>query len=355
MSGCLTIGSCTQLLSWGYICVARLRAREDTWMARRQPLPTSLGTNFTVAGALREGVAEKRLESDDLSAPFWGARTRHVAEVAPPGERVADRVEREHRDFVARCASYVSVGPEGFRFSHVTAARLFRMPLPSRLMRSQLLHVAVARGKQPPRRVGVVGHRVPTPLGDRTVTGLAVLEPERVWFQLAPLLTVDELVIAGDHLVRRKRAASTLTLLTSALAGAGGFRRVHIARTALRDIRPGTDSPKESEVRLSIVRAGLPEPVVGYKVHDDDGFFIGTPDLAYVREKIAIEYQGKHHQDDDRTYEDDIIRRQLFTAAGWHIILVTKAHSAQYSVSRVREALAQRPVDSLGHGTPSRR
>ena len=324
-------------------------------MTRRRPLPSSLGPNFSVARALAVGITDDRLDAHDLRMPFRGARTSSRLEPAPLDETVVAGFERRHRALVAHALSYVPVAPVDFRFSHVTAARLYRMPLPPHLMAHTDLDVAVSVGRQYPRRQGIAGHRVPAALESRVVNGLPVLAPEEVWLQLAPLLSTDQLVVAGDYLVRRKRRLSSMQQLAAAAERASGRHGIARARTAIRDIRPGTDSPKESEVRLSIVRAGLPEPVVGYKVHDDDGFFIGTPDLAYVREKIAIEYQGKHHQDDDRTYEDDIIRRQLFTAAGWHIILVTKAHSAQYTVSRVREALAQRPVDSLGHGTPSRR
>jgi len=311
-------------------------------MSRRTNLPSSLGPDFSVGEAIEAGATRNRLDANDLVSPFWGARSRHRTELRPLNETVAERFEREHREFVALCTSYVPIAPDGFRFSHVTAARLFHIPLPARLRSRAGLDVAVPVGRQYPRRVGVIGHRVPGPLGDRVVDGLPVLHPERVWFQLAPALTIDEMVVAGDHLVRRKRAASSIPLLTSALAAAGGFTGVGKAHTALLAVRPGTDSPRESEVRLSIVRAGLPEPVIGYAVRDDGGFFIGTPDLAYVAEKIAIEYQGKHHQTDDGTYEDDIIRRQLFVAAGWHVILVTKAHAVQYTVGRVREALAQR-------------
>lgn len=81
--------------------------------------------------------------------------------------------------------------------------------------------------------------------------------------------------------------------------------------------------PPESRLRLVIVRAGLPEPVIGHTVFFQ-GFFVGTPDLAFVREKVALDYDGKIHREDERVYADDIERRQLFADAEWRYITVAK-------------------------------
>lgn len=149
---------------------------------------------------------------------------------------------------------------------------------------------------------------------------MPLIQPAIAWAQLASWLTLDELVIAGDHLVRRKRPLETLDALSIA---ATGIRRGGLfARAALLDVRKGTDSPRESETRLLLVRGGLPEPIIGHTVFHD-GYFVGTPDLAYVDEKIAIEYQGSVHRLDKDVFEDDIIRRELFERAGWKVILIT--------------------------------
>jgi hypothetical protein len=120
-----------------------------------------------------------------------------------------------------------------------------------------------------------------------------------------------------------------------------GMRGRRNAVDALRDIRAGTDSPRETRTRLIIVRGGLPEPVIGHRVHDDDGFFVGTPDLAYVAEKIAIEYEGDIHRTNRRTFSDDIERRELFEWSGWRVLRVTDAYinSPWRLVSRVRDLL----------------
>jgi very-short-patch-repair endonuclease len=97
-------------------------------------------------------------------------------------------------------------------------------------------------------------------------------------------------------------------------------------------------------VRLVIVRSGLPEPTVGHTVIDTDGYFVGTPDLAYIPERIAIEYEGDGHRTDARVFRDDIARRELFEIAGWRVLRVTSddLRDTVHLVERVRRLLAQR-------------
>jgi hypothetical protein len=176
------------------------------------------------------------------------------------------------------------------------------------------------------------------------VRGLPLVTPERCWLQLASTLSANDLVVAGDFLVRRKSPLSTVPLLATALFRAAGARGIITARTAFGDIRAGTDSPPETRTRLVLVRAGLPEPVVGHTVIDDDGYFVGTPDLAYVVERIAIEYEGEIHRTDLRVFDDDIDRRERFERAGWRVIRVRAHHlrDPRALAERVRVALIER-------------
>lgn len=304
-------------------------------MSRAAPLPEGLPPAFSVPAARASGVSRSRLRASDLVAPFRGSR------MSRPDALPSDRFERARVLLLARCTGYVPVAPTGFRFSHVTAALLYGMPLPDRFVADETLDVAVTPGTQPPRGRGVRGHRV-SDAGLRRVAGFPVVVPELAWLQLAPLLTADELVIAGDHLVRRKRTASSHAALRAIMERAG-TRGVIAARAALGEIRSGTDSPRETVMRLIIVRAGLPEPVIGYRVHHD-GSFIGTPDLAYVRERVAIEYEGEPHWRDPRVFREDIERRELFERASWRVFRVTNDHIVfpNRLISRLSELLRER-------------
>jgi hypothetical protein len=226
-------------------------------------------------------------------------------------------------------------------FSHTTAARLYGIPLPRSIEAESWLHVSALAGVQPPRARLIVGHRAAASMAVRSWRGLPVCEPEMVWLQLAAVLERDDLIVAGDDLVRRKRPLSAPDRLVAAVAAAGRRRFVTEARLALEQIRPGTDSPMETRLRLIIVRGGLPEPVIGHAVYNRAGEFVGTPDLAYVVEKIAIEYQGQVHQSNPQTYAEDVIRREQFEEAGWHVIPVYKDHvhgRPGWIVSRISRA-----------------
>jgi hypothetical protein len=249
---------------------------------------------------------------------------------------------RQYNELLERCRAYMVIAPTAFCFSHATAAALYRIALPHRVRADLRLDVSVPAAHQPPRRRGVRGHRIDG-WDVRSFQGMPLVHPAVAWVQVAPLLTLDELIVAGDVLVRRKRPLSTLSTLAEAASIPG--RSVTRARMALLEVRPGTDSPPETDTRLVLVRGGLPEPVVGYTVYHE-GYFVGTPDLAYVAEKIAIEYQGSGHWLDVEVFEDDIDRRERFERAGWKVILVTapRLRHPALLVAVVGDALRERAI-----------
>lgn len=165
-----------------------------------------------------------------------------------------------------------------------------------------------------------------------------------VLVQLASVLTTDELTVAGDGMVTRKNPLTTVEAIRTHVERLRGARGVQRLRAATPLIRAGTDSAAETRMRLIIVRAGLPEPVVGHTVYDRDGFFVGTPDLAYVNEKIALDYEGEIHSVSTRVFGEDIERREQFQDAGWRHIRVVKDHLARPHrlVDRVGFALTER-------------
>ena len=305
--------------------------RQGGAVTARRGLPEGLGQAFGVAEARASGVSADRLRARDLETPFWGARIH-------PEPSVDDPFLEQVRALRERCRAYCAVAPPRVAFSHETAARLWGIPLP-RDSPSAPLDVTVPG--RAVRRRGVRGHSAAIS-DSRMLGGLPVVAPAVAWLQLAATLTLDELIVAGDYLVRRKRPLCTLDELRVTIAGAGPRRHVTRAHGALLEVRSGTDSPPESRVRLALVRAGLPEPLVGYEVHDD-GYWVGTPDLAYPDHRIAIEYQGDGHR--SRTvFEDDIDRLERFHAADWHVLQVTASQlrSPASLVSRVEYALRRR-------------
>jgi hypothetical protein len=299
-------------------------------MPKRESLPEKFtGVPFSAADARTAGISASRLRASDLRVPIRGLREPRVGEDS----------------FEARASRYAVHMADDEFFSHVTAARIYGIPLPRELENSPIIHVSVHEPAFPPRVRGIVGHRLWVPIAPRTRKGLRIISPARTFTQLAAVLTHDDLVIAGDFLVRRKNPLCTLEELRAAVASMGPARGALAVRLALPEVRTGTDSPMETRTRLLIVRAELPEPVIGYTVRDENGDFIGTPDLAYVRERIAIEYQGSDHWTNPAVFADDIERRILFERAGWVVILVIADHifrNQHWTTERIRTALCDR-------------
>jgi hypothetical protein len=314
-------------------------------MSRPAPLPDALlGAPFAVGEAKAQGVSASRLRASDLEAPFHGIRRVRPASITDP-ETDDEKAQARFDELVRDCASFERREGRPVVFSHATAARLLRMPLPWRLETRRVLDVAALTPDHAPQGAGIIGHRLTGgSFATTRAAGFAVPTPVRVWVQLAPLLSVDELVIVGDHLVRRKSPVASLDELLEIAARLRRVRGVRRLRAAATSVRCGTDSPAETRMRLILIRGGLPEPAIGFEVLDRDGYFVGTPDLAYAAQRIALDYEGEIHRVDRQTFEDDIERRERFQDAGWRHIRVTRDHLARPHtlVDRVGFALAHR-------------
>ncbi|WP_168625524.1 hypothetical protein, partial [Cryobacterium sp. BB307] len=308
-------------------------------MRNANPLPPEFeGTTFTTRSARNRGVPEKRLRAKDLRAPYRGVRTA-ASSLPVPGDPDS---ETQLADLVHQAVAYATRAGDDEVFSHATAARLWGISLPWWLEVRPGLDVAVYEPAHPPQVEGIFGHRIARDVGFELVHGVRVTPPVETWIQLASLLGVHDLVVAGDALVRRKRPLSTTAELTEAAVNARRRPGVRRLRAAALVVRPGTDSPMESRLRMLIVQAGLPEPLVGHTVFDDGGNWVGTPDLAYPEHRVALEYEGDIHRIDQLTFRSDIERRERFYDARWRIIRVVKDHLDRPAplLARIRSALS---------------
>jgi hypothetical protein len=294
---------------------------------RRVPLPPALReVAFTVAAGTEAGLSKSRLRSPDLIAPFRGVRS-----------------SSEASSIVERCRQYASRMPSTQFFSRQTAAAVFSIPLPWRFSRVGPLHVSAFEPEQEPRMRGVAGHTVQP--GRATVVveqGLRVTSPVDTWCELSTVLTVDELVVAGDRLLARQNPLCTMQELRSAVAAFAGRRGVRKLRAALVDIRAGVDSPKETEVRLLLVRGGLPEPQINGVIRNRYGAQIAIGDMVYPEFRTLVEYDGQQHRTDDRQYQTDSDRVQEIMDENWRVIRVLKDQlrfRPATVLSRVRSAL----------------
>jgi len=237
----------------------------------------------------------------------------------------------------------------GQRLSHVSAARWYRLPLPSDA--DHRIHLTSGAGECQVRRRNCVGHR---DSGARSVEveGVSVSDPEQTFLELAGGLRLDDLIAVGDHLVHRPRYPvrdrpfTTVEALREAAARPNA-RGGPAARLALEWVRPGVESPMETALRLLLVRAGLPEPVCGYELIDGDGRTVGWFDMAWPEQCVLGEYDGDQHRTSDEQYEKDIRRFDRAAELGRRVIRVRKAGMRREE----RDETIRRFASALGVGS----
>lgn len=279
------------------------------------PLPTALDGLPLTAGLLRRhGVPTRRLRRGDMTPLGSGVFLPQLtADALDPRERLRMRalgVTADHTD------SWVS---------HTTVAQLLRLPLPRRVEPD--LHITTPRGAAPVRRQGVRSHRATAHPGElRTVARLPVSSAERMFLECAAVLRHDELIALGDALVRqprpqhekRSRPYSSVEALAASLS-AHRYDPCHRrAADALGHVRVGADSAQETRMRLSLVRAGLPEPQLQVPADPQDP---RSPeaDAGYPGQKVALQYDGQVHFDAERAKQDRRVDR-YFLSRGWTVL-----------------------------------
>jgi very-short-patch-repair endonuclease len=160
-----------------------------------------------------------------------------------------------------------------------------------------------------------------------------------MFLELAATLSLVDLVVVGDALVRlRKLTPDSLV----AACAASGEQHADAALRAARFVRGAVDSPMETRLRMLLVLAGLPEPTVNHKVRDDQGRVTRRFDLSYPSVRLIVEYDGRQHVEVRENWTSDLKRREEFDDAGWRIVVVTSDgiyKQPAETVARVHRAL----------------
>lgn len=270
---------------------------------------------FTLTQGLASGLTRGRLRGKDLRV---SSRAVRVPTTGDP-------------TVVDRCRPYVQLLPDAIA-SHGTAAQIHRLVLPSRVEADLTIHLSRKPSDAVPRRRNVSGHRLALTDSEVVmVAGLPVTSVQRTWLDLASMLSVDELVVAGDHIVSEYRrsygppkyALVPLDELTAYLESKRWLPNLQRARTALGLVRVGVDSPPESWLRLLLHRAGLPEFVPNFPVLDRTGRPVVWTDLACERYRTCLEYDGGHHLSPEQQSSDHL-RDLATTEAGWFQVKISR-------------------------------
>jgi hypothetical protein len=226
--------------------------------------------------------------------------------------------------------------------SHASAARVWRVPVQTRPGE----HVTVPDDSHRLRRAGVITHhRADAAVEVRHGVRVSVLVD--LFVELAEELSLVELVVAGDWMVRRHRVR--IKDLRRAARHASGHAG-RLARKAAAHVRAKVDSPMETRLRMLIVLAGLPEPVVNASVRVVDGEQVRRFDLSWPEVRVVVEYDGRHHVERIEQWEADLDRREEIDDDGWRILVVVASGiygDPGRTVRRIHRLLQARGLEGL--------
>lgn len=216
-----------------------------------------------------------------------------------------------------------------------SAAALHRARWVSARHPAELIHT----NRRPPRGVHTWADRVED--GEIVVVrGIRICTPARAALDIACRYPLDRAVSAIDALANATRL--DMVAVEKLIARYPGRRGLRTARAAIDLVDAGAESPRETWLRLLVIRAGYPRPHTQIRVRDRHHYEFARIDLGWADPKIGLEYEGRHHQTDRLTYERDIRRLEELSRLGWIIIRVTAADTTDSVLIRLNDAWARR-------------
>jgi hypothetical protein len=282
---------------------------------------------FSRADARRAGIPVKHLTTKRFRKLFYDLYVCADLAVTP----------------VVLASAALRISPLGSHASHFTAAQIWGGVVPDQ----PLTHVSSPHRRTRSERRGVGSHE--TSRGSQIVIfqQLRVSSPEQTFIDLATELNLVDLVVLGDSLVAKRRTTThQIVEAANGWKGKGG----RLARRAAHLVRAGVDSPMETRLRMLMVLAGLPEPVVNHIEYDAVGAWAKRFDLSYPDLLLIIEYDGRQHAEDDRQWGRDIERREQLDIDGWRLIVVRSTGiytEPGRTLERLMDAMRERGARSL--------
>ena len=307
-----------------------------------RPLPEPLAlAPFTCHEATDAGVSLRRLRHQALYSPSRGIRVPDYGPALGPAESFAPEAIRPFTRVTEFSAA-----------SHATAFTFWQFPgfLPGH--RDPRVHIARPDTMAISRRTGVIGH-VGQFFDDEIVSvdGRLVTSRVRTWLDISRKMSVEELTVVADHLLRiprpefeaRDEPHATLGHLADMLDRHKGTPGIRKARLALDLARVGADSAPETRLRLALDFTGLPEPQLNVRTELCSGV-VRQPDIGYPEHQVAVEYEGEGHSGAEQIVRD-IAREEDYGRAGWLLVRISKRHmqnDARSAAAKVRAALLSR-------------
>ncbi|WP_156687947.1 type IV toxin-antitoxin system AbiEi family antitoxin [Mycobacterium sp. Marseille-P9652] len=172
------------------------------------------------------------------------------------------------------------------------------------------------------------------------VDGVPVTTPARTALDLACWYSLDEAVAAIDALLgATDLKVAEVERLAERCRGRRGIRR---AREAFELVDGGSQSPRETWLRLLLIRAGFPRPQTQIPVCDAIGEVFAYLDMGWEDVKVAAEYDGEQHRTDQRQYRWDLRRQEKIERLGWINVRVVAGDRPMDVIRAVAAARALR-------------
>lgn len=181
------------------------------------------------------------------------------------------------------------------------------------------------------------------------IAGMRVTTPARTALDLACRYPVGAAVAAIDALARATRLKmADVELLADRYPGRRDIRR---ARSTLDLVDAGAESPRESRLRLLLIRAGLPRPQTQIPVYDEWGQLVAVVDMGWEDIKVGVDYEGEHHRTTRGAFNKGIRRHETLTQLGWIDVRVTVEDTEGAIIQRVTAAIARRTCTGTANPT----
>ncbi|CAN5396284.1 hypothetical protein BH11ACT8_BH11ACT8_10210 [soil metagenome] len=281
---------------------------------------------FTRADLQRAGLREtvtRRVEHIKLMTGVW--------------------IHRDAHDDLSLVKAALLIHPPDAFASHLSAAAVLGLPVPEH----PFAHVTVRRPQDRHFRPQIKSHVTRRRRNVIVVKGIRTTDPIATFIDCAGWLSLLDMIVLGDALVR------TFDVTAAELRRACDRSTDYyagLARNAAAYVRDGVDSPMETRLRMLIVLAGLPEPVVNYRVYWENGVLRRRFDLCWPGIKLIVEYDGRQHAESTRQWLGDLERREEFDDEGWRILVVTAEgiyRTPERTLERVRRQLIARGMPGV--------
>jgi len=177
-----------------------------------------------------------------------------------------------------------------------------------------------------------------------TLGGLAVTSLARTAFDLARRRPWHAAVASLDALANA--APFDCGDVLGLVARHRGVRGRYQVATVLELSDNGAQSPRETWLRLLLMRSGFPRPHTQIPVVVN-GYVKYYLDMGWEAIKVAVEYDSDHHRTDRTQFAKDVVRLEELADLGWLIVRVVADNREADVLERVQRAWDARGSSTL--------